>query len=72
MANADGAELTVLRNYSESDHVAGLLDQLHDVVVRELDDRAPVDGRDAISDVQQAAAVRGTAFDDPANFVRDN
>lgn len=38
----------------------------------ELDDGAPVDRRDAISDVQQAAAVGGTALDDSADFVRND
>lgn len=64
--------LTVLRDHSEGDDVAGVLDKLDDVVVRELDDGAPVDRRDTISDVQQATAVGGTAFNNAANLVRNN
>lgn len=60
---------TILRNHSEGDHVAGLLDEQHNVVVRELDDGAPVDRWDTISDVQQAAAIRGTAINDSPDFV---
>lgn len=61
--------LTVLRNHSEGDNGASILDKLDYVAVRELNDRAPVDGRDAISDVQQATAVSGAALDDAANFM---
>lgn len=61
--------LTVLGNHSEGDNVAGILDKLNNVIVRELNDGAPVDRWDTISDVQQAAAVGGAAFNDPANFV---
>lgn len=64
--------LTVLGNHSEGDNIAGLLDKLDNVIVRELDDGAPVDRWDTISDVQQAAAVGGTAFNDSANFVWNN
>lgn len=35
--------LTILGNHSEGDHTAGFLDKLDNVVVRELDDGAPVD-----------------------------
>ena len=63
---------TVLRNHSEGDNIAGFLDKLNNVIVRELNDRAPVDCRDTNSDVQQAAAVGGTAFNDSANFVWNN
>ncbi len=64
--------LTILRNHSECDNTAGILNKLNDVVVRELDDGAPVDRRDSISNVQQAAAVGGTALNDSANFVWNN
>lgn len=64
--------LTILRNHSEGDNVAGLLDKLDNVIVRELDDGAPVDRWDTISDVQQAAAVGGTAFNNAADLVRNN
>lgn len=64
--------LTVLRDHSEGDDVAGILDKLDDVIVRQLDDGAPVDRRDTISDVQQATAVGGTAFNNAANLVRNN
>lgn len=64
--------LTVLGNHSEGDDIACFFDQLDDVVVGELDDGAPVDRWDAISDVQQAAAVGGTALDDSADFVRND
>lgn len=64
--------LTVLRNHSEGDDIARVLDKLDDVIVRELDDGAPVDCWDPIPDVQQAAAVGGTSLDDAADFVRNN
>lgn len=64
--------LTVLRNHSEGDHTAGFLDKLDNVIVRELDDGAPVDRRDTISDMQQATSVGGTAFDNAANLVRNH
>lgn len=34
---------TILRHHGEGDNVASLLDKLHNVIVRELDDGAPVD-----------------------------
>lgn len=61
--------LTILRNHSEGDNGTGILDKLDNVTVRELNDRAPVYGRDAISDVQQATAVSGAALDDAADFM---
>lgn len=64
--------LTVLRNHSEGDNIACILDKLDDVIVRELDDGAPVDCWDTIPDVQQATAVGGTSLDDAADFVRNN
>lgn len=66
------SHLTVLRHHRQGDDAAGILDELHDVVVGELDDGAPVDRRDAIPHVQQAAAVGGAALDDPADFVRND
>lgn len=65
-------ELTILRNNSEGDNIASILDELNNVIVRELDDGASIDRWDTISHMQQATAVGGTAFDDSANFVRDN
>lgn len=67
-----GWTLTVLGNHSERDDGASVLDELHDVVVRELNDGAPVYGWDAISYMQQAAAVGGTALDDAADFMRNH
>lgn len=64
--------LTILRNHSQGDDSPGILDELNNVTVRELDDGAAIDRRDTVSNVQQAAAVSGTALNDPANFVRDN
>ncbi len=64
--------LTVLGNHSEGDNIAGILDKLNNVIVRELNDGAPVNRWDTISNMQQATAVRGTAFNDSANFVRNN
>lgn len=64
--------LTVLRNHREGDDTASLLDKLDNVVVRELDDGAPVDRRDAVANVQQATSVSGTALDDAANLVRNH
>lgn len=61
--------LTILRNHSEGDNGASILDKLDNVTVRELNDRAPVYGRDAISDVQQATAVSGATLDDAADFM---
>lgn len=46
-----GAKPTILGDHSERDHVAGLLDELDDVIVRELQDGAAVDGWDAVADV---------------------
>lgn len=60
---------TILRNHSEGNNGASLLDELDNVTVRELDDRASVYSRDAISHVQQAAAVGGAALDDAADFM---
>lgn len=60
---------TILRNHSEGDNGASLLDKLDNVAVRELNDRASVYGRDAISHMQQATAVSGTALDDASDFM---
>lgn len=43
--------LTVLWNNCECDDAAGILDELNNVIVGELDDGAPIDCRDAISDM---------------------
>lgn len=61
--------LTVFRNNGESDNIAGFLDKLNNVAVRQLDDRLAVDRWDTIADMEEAAAVSGTAFDDSTNFV---
>ena len=49
--------------------MARLLDELHDVTVRELDDGAAVHCRDPVSYVEQAAAVSGAALDDAADLM---
>lgn len=64
--------LTVLRNHSQGDDSPRILDELNNVTVRELNDGAAIDRRDTVSNVQQAAAVSGTALYDSANFVRNN
>lgn len=72
VATAKVGTLTVLRNNSEGDNVASILDKLNNVIVRQLDDGAPVNCRDTISNMQKATAVGGTAFNDSANFMWDN
>lgn len=64
--------LTVLRNHREGDNTAGLLDELDNVVVRELNDWAAVDRWDTIADMQQATSVGGTALDNAADLVRNH
>lgn len=61
--------LTILRNHSQGDNTASILDQLDDVTVRELNDRAPVYSWDPIADMQKATAVSGTALNDAADFM---
>lgn len=64
--------LTILWNHSEGDNIAGILNKLNNVIVRELDNGASVDRWDTISDVQQTTAVGWTSFNDSANFVWNN
>lgn len=71
-ASARWKALTVLRNHREGDNTAGLLDELDNVVVRELNDWAAVDRWDTIADMQQATSVGGTALDNTADLVRNH
>lgn len=64
--------LTILWNHGQGDNISCILDKLYNVTVRKLDDGAPIDRRDTISDVKEATAVSGTAVDDTTNFVWDD
>lgn len=65
-----GRPLTVFGHHSEGDRIAGVLDELDDVVVRQLHDGLAVDGRDAVAHPHPAQAVGGAALDDAADLVR--
>lgn len=67
-----GDGLTVFGHHGEGDRVAGVLDELHDVIVRQLHDGLAVDGRDAVADSHPAQAVGGASLDDAADLVRDD
>lgn len=61
---------TIFRHHSEGHSIAGVLDELDDVVVRQLHNGATVDGRDTVSHLHLTQAVRGAALDDAADLVR--
>lgn len=63
---------TVFRHNSEGDRIAGILDELDDIVMRQLHDGAAVDSRDTISHLHLTYAVCWAALDNTANLVRYN
>lgn len=70
MAASAGRRLTVFGHHSEGDRVACVLDELDDVVVRQLHDGLAVDGGDTVAHPHPAQSVGGAALDDAADLVR--
>lgn len=59
-------QLTPRRPDGEGDRVAGLLDEVDNVAVVESFDVYPVDGKDAVANVESPAPLGWTAFNDAA------
>lgn len=64
--------LTVLRNHGECDGVPRVFDKLNNVVVRELHNGLAVHSGNAVSHVQQSAAVSRTALDYSTDLMRNH
>lgn len=63
---------TILRHNSEGDRSAGILDELDDIVVRQLHDGLAVDSRDTVSHLHLTYTVCRAALNNTANLVRYN
>ena len=64
--------LTFFGNDRQGDGDTGILDQLHDVVVGQVDDGLPVHGGDEVSDLELPTAVGGAPVYDSADFMRND
>lgn len=61
--------LTFFGNDRQGDGDAGILDQLHDAVVGQVDDGLPVHRGDEVSDLELPTAVGGASVYDSADFM---
>lgn len=68
----DGSQaraLTLLRNDAEGDAETRVLDELHDVCVRHVDDGLAVHCQDPVSHFQFCTTICGTPIDDASDFM---
>lgn len=63
---------TVFRHDSEGDTIAGVFDELDNIVVRQLHDGEVVDSGDTVPHFHLTYAVGGAALDNTPNLVRYN
>lgn len=65
-------EPTIFRHNRERDRIASILDELDDIVVRQLHDGPTIDSRDTVSNLHLTYAVCRAALNNTANLVRNN
>lgn len=61
--------LTLLRNDAEGDTETRVLDELHDVCMRHVDDGLAVHCQDPVSHFQLCTAICRTPIDDASDFM---